>query len=74
MTNYQEVGSAETFTYRVIKGGQVFISWRGKPVKVLSGARAEAFRADIVGVTGQDAQLIMAKATGNFKRGNEKTR
>ena len=39
----------------------------------LSGGKAEAFISEIAGAQGKDAQLIMAKITGNFKRGNEKT-
>lgn len=62
----------EVFTYRATKEGKVFISWYGKQVKVLSGSNAQEFLADIEDADGIDAQLIMAKITGNFKRGNEK--
>ena len=62
----------EIFSYRVTKDGKVFISYEGKQVTVLSGKRANEFAAKIQSAEGMDAQLIMAKATGNFKRGNEK--
>ena len=62
----------EVFTYRITKDNKVFISYHGKQVTALSGAKAEKFIADITGAGGKDAQLIMAKVTGNFKRGNEK--
>jgi hypothetical protein len=62
----------EVFTYRVSKDEKVFISYEGKPVTTLSGGKAKKFISDIDGSTGKDAQLIMAKVTGNFKRGNEK--
>ena len=62
----------EIFTYRVTKDKKVFISYEGKQVTTLSGGKAEKFIADIDGSDGKDAQLIMAKVTGNFKRGNEK--
>jgi len=58
------------FSYRISKDRKVFISWNGKPVTVLSGNKAESFVESVTGA-GEDAQLIMAKATGNFKRGNE---
>ena len=62
----------EVFTYRITKDKKVFISYHGKQVTILSGWRAEAFISEIAGAEGKDAQLIMAKVTGNFKRGNEK--
>jgi len=51
---------------------KVFIAYEGKHVVTLSGKKAEDFIVKIQGTEGKDAQLIMAKATGNFKRGNEK--
>ena len=62
----------EIFTYRISKDNKVFISYEGKQVTTLSGKNAERFITQINGATGKDAQLIMAKATGNFKRGNER--
>lgn len=61
------------FSYRITKDKKVFISWHGKQVTTLSGRNAEAFITDINDAEEKEAQLIMAKATGNFKRGNEKT-
>ena len=63
----------EVFTYRIAKDNKVFISWYGKQVMILSGGKAEDFISKIADAEGKDAQLIMAKITGNFKRGNEKT-
>jgi len=60
------------FTYRISKDKKVFISYEGKQVTIISGKKAGKFIADIHNLDGKDAQLIMAKATGNFKRGNEK--
>ena len=62
----------QVFSYRVTKDGKVFICWHGRQVTTLSGARAARFIADIQGADEQGAQLIMAKATGHFKHGNEK--
>jgi hypothetical protein len=62
----------EVFSYRASKDMKVFISYEGKPVITLSGKRAERFLSKIDGKYGKEAQLIMAKVTGNFKRGNEK--
>ena len=62
----------EIFAYRVSKDRKVFIAWRGKQVTTLSGRQAERFISAIEGAEGIAAQLIMAKATGHFKHGNER--
>lgn len=62
----------EVFTYRLLKDGRVFIYWYGKQVRILKGKQAKKFLAKVEGVGDRDAQLIMAKITGNFKRGNER--
>ena len=62
----------EVFTYRVSKDKKVFISWYGKQVMILRGKESDKFLAKIASADELEAQLIMAKITGNFKRGNEK--
>lgn len=62
----------ENSTYRITKDKKVFISWHGKQVITLSGTKAEDFIIDIKDADSKEAQLIMAKVTGNFKHGNEK--
>ena len=62
----------EVFSYRATKDGKVFLFWQGKQVKVLKGQVAQKFLRDVVVVGLQEAQLMMAKITGNFKRGNER--
>ena len=64
----------EVFAYRITKDRKVFVSWHGKTVTTLAGARAEAFLSDIAGAGDKEAQLVMAKATGHFKHGNENKR
>lgn len=62
----------EVFTYQESKDQKVFIYWYGKQVKILKGKLAQKFLAQIAGLEHKEAQLVMAKATGNFKRGNER--
>lgn len=64
----------EIFSYRISKDGTVFISWHSKQVKIIRGDKAQDFIRAIQDQTGKEAQLIMAKETGNFKRGNERQR
>lgn len=63
----------EVFSYRVSKDNKVFISWQGKQVMILKGKESEKFLYKVSEADTIEAQLIMAKVTGNFKRGNEKT-
>jgi hypothetical protein len=62
------------FSYRVSKDGKVFIYWHGKQVTILKNAAAQKFISKITDLDDPqgEAQLAMAKATGNFKRGNER--
>lgn len=62
----------EVFSYQTGKDGKVFIFWYRKQVKILKGKEAQKFLAKIAGLEHKEAQLVMAKATGNFKRGNER--
>jgi hypothetical protein len=62
----------DVFSYRETKDGVVHISWYGKRVTTLKGPQARKFLAKIADLGGKQAQLAMAKITGNFKRGNER--
>lgn len=61
------------FTYRISKNQTVFISYEGKQIKIAKGKEAEKLIEKIQQAENdKDVQLILAKATGNFKHGNEK--
>jgi hypothetical protein len=62
----------EFFEYQVTKENKVLIYWYNKLVVTLSGKRATKFLRQIDGLDGVEAQLILARFTGNFKRGNER--
>jgi hypothetical protein len=51
---------AEDFSYKATKSGKVFISWRGKQVKILAGKEAEKFLALAAGADEGETQLLMA--------------
>jgi hypothetical protein len=70
--NPTEAEEEPVFDYRSSKDGKVFISWRGKQVTILRGEQARRFLAQVEAGTAEQAQLAMAKITGNFKRGNER--
>lgn len=64
--------SENIFTYQVTKSGKVFLFWGGKRIKILDGNAAQKFLARIAGLGEEGTQLVMAKETGKFKRGNER--
>lgn len=59
------------FSFRSSRDGKVFIAWRGRVVTTLAGDTARRFLTAVEHETAAEAQLRMARATGNFKRGNE---
>jgi hypothetical protein len=61
-----------TFAWASTKDGRVRISWRGKVVTTLAGGSATRFLEQVEGADEEAEQLLMARATGNFKRGNER--
>jgi hypothetical protein len=62
----------QPFTFQATKDGKVFIHWQGKLVTTLRGKTAEKFLRSVAGADSAQAQLLMARATGHFKHGNEK--
>lgn len=63
----------EPFWYRVNKENTtVTIYWNDLQAAILRGRSAEKFLAKVEYAEEQEAQLLMAKVTGNFKRGNER--
>ena len=62
----------EVFTYDATKDGRVLIYFHGKHVTTLSKLKAQKFLAQVENADDRTAQLVMAKATGHFKHGNER--
>ncbi|WP_337003801.1 MULTISPECIES: hypothetical protein [unclassified Microbacterium] len=63
------MGTPAGFEY-VVRGDDVVIRHHGITATVLRGARAQDFLAE---AALGDAQLLMAKTTGNYRRGTERT-
>jgi hypothetical protein len=64
------MGGPEGFEYDVTAAGEVRIRHHGRAATTLRGRAAANFLEDVV--TG-DAQELMARVTGNYRRGNERT-
>lgn len=66
--------SEEPFTYQTTKKGAIVIYYKGKQIKIIKDSEAANLLTRIEEVKGNltEVQLLLAKITGNFKRGNEK--
>ncbi|MER5221228.1 hypothetical protein [Streptomyces flaveus] len=58
------------FSYEHQGNGSVTITHNGRPATTLRGPRADEFLTE---VESGDPQLVMARWTGNYKHGNERT-
>lgn len=58
------------FKYRPRPDGSVLITHHGRRATVLRGSRGAAFLEDVADGDGQE---LMARLTGSYKRGNERT-
>jgi hypothetical protein len=64
------MGTPEGFAYHADERGTVTITHHGRPAGTLRGAAAARFLA--AADRGDDQQLLMARATGNYQHGNER--
>ena len=64
-------GSPQGFEFVVRKSGEIVVTHHGLMAATLRDAAADAF---LERIAGGDAQAVMARVTGNYKRGNERRR
>ncbi|NBI27480.1 hypothetical protein [Chengkuizengella marina] len=62
------------FSYKITKANKTMIYWDNRMIKTLSEKESKKFLFNIEGKDDYAIQLILAKLTGNFKRGNEKNK
>jgi len=64
----------EPFNYKITKKGTVIIYFDNKQIKIIKDREAESLIKKIKEAESDIAeiQLLLAKITGNFKRGNER--
>ncbi|MEM8660512.1 MAG: hypothetical protein AAGF35_06475 [Pseudomonadota bacterium] len=67
-----DLHNEEPFHYRASKSGLVHIFYKQKMVTTLNGRDAVKFLSKLESASAENAQLLMAKATGHFKHGNER--
>ena len=62
----------EPFSWLARADGAIVIRYHDAPVTLLRGKTAEKFAARVSTADAAAAQQLMARATGNFRRGNER--
>ena len=62
----------DPFDYQPTKNGQIRIYRSGQPVSVVAGAQAEKLLTKLERADEDAQQQLLARATGNYKRGNER--
>jgi hypothetical protein len=68
-----EPGSQDLgFSYRARRNGELEILHHGRLASTLRGNNADDFLAEVEAADEEDAQQLMARITGNYKRGNER--
>lgn len=61
----------DPFSYRVTKDGRILVSRGGRRIVTVAGAKAERLLGMLGADPAQDQELL-ARATGNYRRGNER--
>jgi hypothetical protein len=63
---------ADPFDYRVTKQGGVIVSRGGRAVMTVGGRDAARLVAALQAADDSTAQHLLARASGNYRRGNER--
>ena len=64
----------DPFSHRTTKSGQVHVSRGGRRVAVIGGEKAHRLLARLkMAESEEERQLLLAKATGNYRHGNERS-
>lgn len=63
----------EPFSYKVTKSNKTLIYYENRQIMILSEKDTKKFLDKIKNQSNFDIQLVLAKITGNFKHGNERS-
>lgn len=62
----------QAFTFQESKEGKIIIFYYSKQIMIVKDQRAHTLSRKLANASLEEQQMILAKATGNFKRGNER--
>ena len=64
--------AVDPFAYRLTKDGRVLIDRGGRTVTVVAGKEGSALASKLAAAEADGVQQLLARATGNYRRGNER--
>jgi hypothetical protein len=64
--------AADPFAWRVTPEGKVFVSRGGRQIVVVGGTKGARLAAQLESASETAAQQLLARATGNYRHGNER--
>ncbi len=62
----------DPFSWRATKDGQLLVERGNRTVTVIRGSAAAKLLGKLERASDDEAQHLLARATGNYKRGNER--
>ena len=62
------------FSWKLLKNGKAQIFWKNMNIKTISGKQFQKLERLLDTGNDYEIQLYLAKITGNFKHGNEKSK
>jgi hypothetical protein len=62
----------DPFSWRVTKDGQLLVGRGNRTITTIRGSAAAKLLGKLDRATEEEAQHLLARATGNYKRGNER--
>ena len=62
----------DVFTHRITRDGKVLLSWQGRVVTTVAGSKAQKLIERLDRSDRRETQHLLARATGNFRHGNER--
>lgn len=63
----------QPFSWKILKNGKALVYWNGKVIKTLKERDCNKLKGWVIKGNEYDVQLFLAKITGNFKHGNERS-
>ncbi|MEI5989657.1 hypothetical protein [Enterococcus crotali] len=72
MVGLDKLVTNKVFSWQVNKDHKLFVFYHGKQVMIVKGIDAQNLAEDLQSASEKEQQSILARITGNFKRGNER--
>ena len=65
--------SEQPFSYKITDTEKIIIYYKNREIMIVTGNNSVKLQSKLFDKSDEQVQLILAKITGNFKRGNERS-